>query len=227
MRQFKSPIFFGMGNHSAFEMEALKDRVDGAFSTLSGLQQGGLQGSDPDSDCEIALGEQDIKDVIADVAAALGYNIEIKEEVDRNAGNNMEQADPEDQYVVKAFNRERNIWSTINLMDSCWREILSNLPADLRQIVLEESPRMTRKSADALIEYLTKSYKQYTLDHNDRICYAIFPCNSLDRPKLEAAFDVRLKIESPQAKKIQPGELKAVIDKAISYEVKIDERIDN
>jgi hypothetical protein len=216
MRQFLKPIFCGNGSYSAFQIEALKDRVESGVSVLSGMQQSGLQGTKPDSDYEVSIDEKHLRDVIEDVAAALGFQVELKGRLDHDVRlQNMAHADPDDQYVVKAFSRDKNTWTTLN--EFYWGASKLHMPKELASRLPWSSPRMNHETATMLLNHLTKNQTANTVGHDCDICYAIFPCNSLERPRKEGAFEVKLMFEGQNAEKIKMAELQGLIEKAISY----------
>lgn len=67
MREVKAIIPLGNGVQSKMAMRAVHGRLSTGFSIMSGLQQGA---KDPTA-------EQNLKDIISDIAAAFGYNVEI------------------------------------------------------------------------------------------------------------------------------------------------------
>ena len=64
----------GNGDQSELEVYRLEQRLRDAFTMHSGLQQG--QGHIPEF--EMIDGKEEIKDVVLDIATALGLTIEIK-----------------------------------------------------------------------------------------------------------------------------------------------------
>ena len=103
MRQFIRMIFLGNGVLSRFETKGLHDRLDDGFDWLCGMQQ-------QCTNEEFKRDEQRIKDVVLDVAAAFGYEIEFKGEcifIPTKNIQNMKEPSDIDLYVIRVFENEK------------------------------------------------------------------------------------------------------------------------
>jgi len=207
MRQFTARIL----NSNIFETEALKDRVESAVGLLSCF--GGEYQRPEDRDVIL----KNISDVVEDVAAALGLSVKVygklvnivDGKVDVPQGVNVKQYDPEDKYVVKCYNRQKMMWTTLS--SEHWQNSDSKLQLPRTGCV------MTLAMAANFMNQLTDFGKKNCNFESDPIVYAVFPCNSIDRPKYEDSFNVKIKIEGANAEKIEGDKLRKFIEDAINH----------
>ena len=78
MRQFTKVIFCGSGEYSGQQIERLKSRLEGGIYLLSGLQQPGHPESEQAA-LENEDGMEELRDIVRDIATALGCGELIKE----------------------------------------------------------------------------------------------------------------------------------------------------
>lgn len=72
------PIFFGSGACASFQVATMHELLDSAYSIQSGLQQGGLQGSEPDEPDEPEMIETErakIRHIIKTIALSLDEKV--------------------------------------------------------------------------------------------------------------------------------------------------------
>ena len=68
-----TPIFFGSGDLADIQVKRLHNLIDVICSIRSGLQQGGLQGSEPDSEKFVLSQEGKIQDMFREITVALRF----------------------------------------------------------------------------------------------------------------------------------------------------------